>query len=465
MFSESESASKEGLTMENVACAVCGSDESDVLLDKLWLAQQRGSDGRGTMLFVGEQPVNYRNVCCRQCGLVYVTPRMDKAETIAFYRDSYRDIYTAEDNEPRSGDFPFTGQHLGLEIYNAVVRVDLLDRLGLLAPGIRTLDMGSSLGALPAYLASTGADAHGVEVSPFGAYTEQLFGHGTIHRVAIEEFDDARRFDVVTLCDVLEHLYDPVAVLKQIRELLSETGVVLIEVPDVYKPHKPVTSFFSNAHVYTFSPASIRNLLGVCGLELVHFEYGGYCRNMRVLARRGRAQRPDAHDSVEQIGRLMLQYDKAYDAWRRYMAGKLDYPTANAIATRAIPGYNVITFYEGGRHFRAGHHADARACFARCLASDFNEEHVGLQPANLHALTGMCAFRSGDTDGARFHLRIAFDRLPRLYDFPYTENLERRGIFDMQKFCASRDLLYSEYFSVREQLDGGARHARRRTSA
>jgi len=72
--------------METVACAVCGGNEYDVLIDKLEFCRGHALNPRGQVLHVNEQPVNYQHVCCRDCGFVYINPRMNQAETLEFYR-------------------------------------------------------------------------------------------------------------------------------------------------------------------------------------------------------------------------------------------------------------------------------------------------------------------------------------------------------------------------------------------
>jgi len=141
-----------------------------------------------------------------------------------------------------------------------------------LRSGIKTLDVGCSLGALPAYLAKRGARAFGIEVSRYAREGQRLFGLKTIAEQPIETYDQQSDFDIVTLSDVLEHLADPMLVLQRVRELMSDDGVLLIGVPDLFHLHNAVMTFFSNTHASTFSPASITNLLGRCGFSVTRLK-------------------------------------------------------------------------------------------------------------------------------------------------------------------------------------------------
>lgn len=109
--------------------------------------------------------------------------------------------------------------------------------LRLVGPDKRVLDVGCATGYLGAALMERGCRVSGVEFDAVAAAraTEILdevlvadlevvdlvdhFGHGA--------------FDVVVFGDVLEHLRDPVALLRQARRLLDVGGYVVISIPNV----------------------------------------------------------------------------------------------------------------------------------------------------------------------------------------------------------------------------------------
>lgn len=437
--------------MEDVVCEICGSAEYGVLLDKLWLCEKYNWKKEGRILFSDGIPVNYRNVCCKQCGLVYINPRMTDEETIKFYESQYREIYTAKD-ETKIDNLSFTNVHLGLEIYNAVVRYDFLKRLGYLKKGINTLDIGSSFGALPAYLKERGCNAYGVELSQFADYTNELFGVDTIFRVPFEDLKTDIKFDMVTICDALEHFSHPKNVLLKIRDLLKDDGIVLIEVPDIFKPHKPLFGFLSNAHLYTFSPNSIKNLLNIGGFEFLHFEYGGYCMNMRVVARKGKFREIEFRDDFNSIADFFLRYDKVYSAMENYNRNILSFESAMKVVKETISEYNPIKFIEAFRAYEKGDFARAKELLMECLQSDFNEEDLNFQKGNIYGLLAIICFNTGDMVYARFFLKQAFELLPKLYEFPYLEGLANKGVFNIKEFVMRRGLYYEELFKMKRIL-------------
>lgn len=428
--------------METVSCAVCGSREYDVLIDKLEFCHAHAFDPHKHVLHVGEQPVNYQHVCCRGCGFIYINPRMSQAEILDFYRADYRALYTTGRNGTPDKNASFTREHLGIEIYNAVLRYDYLAESKLLCQGIKTLDVGCSLGALPAYLSHSGAHAYGIEVSPYAEEGRRLFGLSTIHEQPVESYDRESGFDIVTLCDVLEHLADPVLALNRIRELMSDSGVLLIEVPDLFRPHKSVMTFFSNVHVSTFSRTSIVNLLGRCGFSVTDLGYGGFCKNMRILARKGPVVDIEGRDHLVTVSDLIMNYDRSYDAWQRCAHGKIDYATARDIIDEVLPESTTLDYLEGTRLMGERRYREAQAFLLRCAEGDFNEEDLHLHPGSVYSLLALCACNTGDHKRFQRYLSRALHHAPRLHRFPYLDNLKMRGIFDMDEFITLRGLPY-----------------------
>lgn len=99
------------------------------------------------------------------------------------------------------------------------------------------LDVGCSSGYLAKVLRGFGNTITGVEYDPEAAAAAEQY----MERVLVADLDhvdlgkefSGERFDVIVFGDVLEHLRDPLPVLRQARSLLTTGGYVIISVPNV----------------------------------------------------------------------------------------------------------------------------------------------------------------------------------------------------------------------------------------
>ena len=94
-----------------------------------------------------------------------------------------------------------------------------------------------------------------------------------------EEYPFAADFDVLVFSDILEHLYDPVAVLRDHLKLLKPGGYAVISLPNVAiwnvrlellfgRFRYQDTGTLDRTHIRFFNQRSFLELLGACGLKV-----------------------------------------------------------------------------------------------------------------------------------------------------------------------------------------------------
>ena len=142
--------------------------------------------------------------------------------------------------------------------------------------GRRILDVGCGRGDTLAWLQRWGADVHGTQVSATAAQVARdLIGH---ERIFVGDLADAgyadASFDCVTLWHVLEHVPDPLALLKEVRRILRPDGFVYIEVPNAGGwaarrfGHRWL-AYDVPKHLFHFSPRTLTALGQRVGLDCV----------------------------------------------------------------------------------------------------------------------------------------------------------------------------------------------------
>jgi len=204
---------------------------------------------------------------CENCGLVFQSTKESRAVDPAFYEETYRKIYQ-ESVEP-------TPKDLWVQKQRAEHLLQYLISQSFSAPQ-RILDIGASSGVL-LHTFQAAYDSEVVGVEPGVAYRSYAQERGLNIFPSLEDLlqTNPKRFDLICLLHVLEHLLDPVETLTKIREnLLSERGLILIEVPNLY-----IHDSFELAHIACYSPHTLARTLRQSGYQLFNMKRHGIPRS------------------------------------------------------------------------------------------------------------------------------------------------------------------------------------------
>ncbi len=155
----------------------------------------------------------------------------------------------------------------------------LLKRLGKFKRKGRLLDVGAGSGILVEAAAEKGFRARGIEPSRW--LQKQAEKHNVpVEAGLLEDMASEPVWDVITLVDVIEHVEDPVGLLKDTEKRLSVTGMAMIVTPDV-------KSFFARwlgrkwwhyrvAHIGYFNDSTLELACRRAGLEVIHKSRPGW---------------------------------------------------------------------------------------------------------------------------------------------------------------------------------------------
>jgi len=149
----------------------------------------------------------------------------------------------------------------------------IVARLRSLRPQARTLlDIGAGVGTLCMEANNAGFLTEGIEPSTWAVAEASKNGiklhEGYFPHPAVAE----KKFDVVTVLDVIEHVSYPVELLKSCRKCLEQGGLLVVVTPDVRSVVARVLGrrwwHFRFAHIGYFSRGTMRAALGAAGFTV-----------------------------------------------------------------------------------------------------------------------------------------------------------------------------------------------------
>jgi SAM-dependent methyltransferase len=199
---------------------------------------------------------------CGRCGLGFSDDEVTQDQLDAYYAElaKYGDLslYSKPDTSAGSLDAEAPWELERARDLAAFTRV-ICDREQAL------LDVGCSTGTFLALLRDQGfSNLRGCDPLASAVAIARDLRNLRVEQGWIGSLDGGRRFDVIVLSHVLEHILELRLGIQQVLSVLGDEGRVIIEVPDASRfdkfIHAPYQDF-NTEHVNHFSPASLANLM------------------------------------------------------------------------------------------------------------------------------------------------------------------------------------------------------------
>ena len=152
--------------------------------------------------------------------------------------------------------------------------------------GLKILDVGCGYGHNGAEIMKKNNAVFGVDISPMAV--EKAKKRLTFAAVAdfsrpetLPEEIRREKFDMVIFSDILEHVYDPLLLVRNAVPLMKENATLLVSVPNIANWltrlrlllgswEYTVSGMMDRTHIRFFTLKSIKRLIAEAGFEVVH---------------------------------------------------------------------------------------------------------------------------------------------------------------------------------------------------
>jgi len=199
------------------------------------------------------KPLNFAHpiVLCEHCGLI-------QKQLSESYFDNINTLYREYNPYPLTNGAE--GVNFGGEVPQSRCLSILENVQGLIPSSGKWLDMGTGSGVMPSSLIN-------LFNSRYAIWCQDL---NDKYRTTLESIPEisgfiegsigssVQSFDVISLVHVLEHIVEPLSFLKEIKDKLSDGGVLIIQVPDIET--NPL-DFSIYDHIAHFSKDSLTKLV------------------------------------------------------------------------------------------------------------------------------------------------------------------------------------------------------------
>jgi 2-polyprenyl-3-methyl-5-hydroxy-6-metoxy-1,4-benzoquinol methylase len=236
-------------TFESSPCEICGCDERELIVSR-------------PDFFLGNDALYCMHECA-SCEAIYQHPRPKPVKMMEFYPSNYQQYTPALTNESRWRRF--------FRNYGLWKRAALI---GNYVQWSRLLDVGCATGDFLAFVRHKGQVIGLEPVHSAAQCARHQVGSVVVRAVLNTSPFSNESFDVVTLWDVLEHVYDPRRVIDEASRILRVGGILVVNHPNLDSIDRYIFGKFwlgyeLPRHLYLFPTKLLRQLMSEYGLEQI----------------------------------------------------------------------------------------------------------------------------------------------------------------------------------------------------
>lgn len=202
-------------------------------------------------------------VKCSDCDMVYLNPVFTDEAIVEYYQTNHTE--QAELVESDTDSFY-------IDIYNG--GLDDIKKNNTTIANI--LDIGCSSGTFLDLAAKRDLTTYGVELNRAEFEFVKKKGHKVFNEL-LEKIEFDTQFDAITMWDVFEHIIDGEFYLKYMKDLLSDNGVIFLQIPSSDSLAAKILQEHCNMydgleHVNLYGVETIKQLADKCDLQVLNIK-------------------------------------------------------------------------------------------------------------------------------------------------------------------------------------------------
>ena len=219
---------------------------------------------------------------CPDCQVMYASPRFTEKALMQIY-ETPGFVPVDKLNKYKNWNYE-NWRDSGDETY-VVTRLKRQKVLDYLGAGQRFLDVGCGIGLFVAEARQHGLQAEGLEPSRMLSKIARDCIGLELHNSMLEDFRTGHLYSGIGIWDVLEHVYDPLRILRRCTELSEEGAYLFLSVPNFAGLADRLQTFlhrhrFRNKnfkhfgfpwHIYSYNRHSLKALLQRAGFTPLEF--------------------------------------------------------------------------------------------------------------------------------------------------------------------------------------------------
>lgn len=241
-----------------ISCYLCGSEN----ITLYYQGHEPSAEEHKTAFLITDSdyqtyPDIYR---CNDCSMIFSDPNAETASSLPFYRDLVDPDYH---KEAQGRAIPFNR---------------ILEELRIMGKQGKLLDVGAATGIFLDRARKFSWEISGVEPSHWAVeeakkrYDINVFA-GTLQEATFAD----NEFNAVVMLDVIEHVSNPIALLHEVKRVLSDDGILVLTTPNI---GSTVARFLGNnwwhirrAHQFYFNQYTVKRLVSSAGFKIYNKKY------------------------------------------------------------------------------------------------------------------------------------------------------------------------------------------------